>query len=563
MKIMKTAAKTAACLAAVCMALGAFPAGRIADTAYLGINAGAEAVLYSGVSANVSWTLDESGTLTLSGYGAMENYDSRTTPFYNTPYKSLIKKIVIESGVTSIGSYAFYGLQSVTNVSIPATVTTVGDDAFAFCTALKSLYIPNSVKSIGSASLSGTGLTILSLPADIEMIGKYAVTGCDDLESVVIPSGILSLGAKAFAYNESLSDVFFKGTRAEWYGFFAMYGKRSDTEIKDYLGLDADAEIHFIGSQSDDDPYSGAALTMGGVSASATEISPSGTFTVYFDIPALRHNADTVSFRATFDPSVFEVVSWYSNDPTDSRYVGNVISGGMANNGNGFLSISATNAAHSIDLSKSIRLSAEMRVKSSAQAGSYNITITKHSISYVTDGGRESIELWDPDSKNVQINVSSNPIRGRVTGYGDNKGKVTVQLIDSYGNVVDSVTSADGTYAFNKAASGQTYRVRASMPRCAPREYTVTASSTPVVNDMVIYRYGDVNGDTFVDSKDATQILRYDAGLPSVIKDVNGRVDEYILFVAKVLGNSTLTPKDATQIMRYEAGYTSVFDTMT
>ena len=203
-----------------------------------------------------------------------------------------------------------------------------------------------------------------------------------------------------------------------------------------------------------------------------------------------------------------------------------------------------------------------MRVKSSAPSGSYYVEITRNSISYVADGGRESIELWDPDVKRVKIDVVSNPIRGRVTGYGDNKGAVTVQLIDSTGTVIDTVVTPDGTYAFNKTVTGKTYIIRASMPRCVSRDYTVTASTSPIVNDMVIYRLGDVNGDTFVDSKDATQILRYDAGLPSLIKDTSGRVNEYLFNVARVLGNSTLTPKDATQIMRYEAGYPSVFDNM-
>ena len=566
MKKINRAARTAACIAAVCMALGVCRSGgNFAGTPSLGVIAGAEAVIYNGLSGDTEWTLDDSGTLTISGEGAMEDYAGpKSTPFYNSPYGTRISNIIVESGVTSIGSYAFYGLKNLENITISYTVTSIGDDAFAYCTGLKGVIMPGRVRSVGSAAFSGTGITGLVLPDSVTDIKRFAVTSCEDLESVIIPAGISSIGAKAFAYNYALTDIYYKGTGAEWYRLMAQYGQTSDTEIHEYLGLEPEVKIHFLSSSGGYDDYDEEIImTTGGVRASVSDVSPSGEFTVYFDIPTAPHNADTVSFKATFDPSAFEVVSWYSNDPTDSRYIGNVISGGMANSGNGFLSISATNASYSIDLSNSKRLSAQMRVKSSAQPGSYYIEIVRNSISYVADGGKESVELWDPDTKRVRINVGSNPIRGKVSGYGDNGGNVTVQLIDGSGKVIDTVVTPDGNYAFNKAVSGQTYTVRVSMPRCASREYTVTASSEPVVKDMTICRMGDVTGDGYVDAKDANQILRYDAGMPSMIRDTNGRVDEYKLSVAKVLGNSTLTPKDATQIMRYEAGYPSVFDTMT
>ena len=55
---------------------------------------------------NLTWTLDADGTLTISGTGAMKNYDyDNRSPAYNN---SKVKKIVIEDGVTSIGDDAFY-----------------------------------------------------------------------------------------------------------------------------------------------------------------------------------------------------------------------------------------------------------------------------------------------------------------------------------------------------------------------------------------------------------------------------------------------------------------------
>ena len=55
---------------------------------------------------NVTWTL-EGGTLTISGTGAMYDYNSRqNVPWYNS--RTNITTVVIEEGVTTIGDLAFY-----------------------------------------------------------------------------------------------------------------------------------------------------------------------------------------------------------------------------------------------------------------------------------------------------------------------------------------------------------------------------------------------------------------------------------------------------------------------
>ena len=56
--------------------------------------------------------------------------------------------IVINEGVTTIGSSAFEGCSNITSVSIPSTVTEIGLTAFKNCTNLKKAIIPESVKVI-------------------------------------------------------------------------------------------------------------------------------------------------------------------------------------------------------------------------------------------------------------------------------------------------------------------------------------------------------------------------------------------------------------------------------
>ena len=66
----------------------------------------------SGTTGDCTWTLDNNGTLTISGNGAMGDYSSQyssSTYIYITtaPWGANIKTVVIEGGVTSIGGSAF------------------------------------------------------------------------------------------------------------------------------------------------------------------------------------------------------------------------------------------------------------------------------------------------------------------------------------------------------------------------------------------------------------------------------------------------------------------------
>ena len=94
---------------------------------------------------NLTWTLDDNGTLTISGTGKMYDYYS---PWSNAT--TSVKTVVIQNGVTSIGSEAFYGCGSLTSVTIQNGVTSIGESAFYRCNGLTSITIPGSVTSIGS-----------------------------------------------------------------------------------------------------------------------------------------------------------------------------------------------------------------------------------------------------------------------------------------------------------------------------------------------------------------------------------------------------------------------------
>ena len=67
--------------------------------------------------SNVNWSLDEEGTLHITGEGAMASWESEAdVPWVQ--YRSQIKEIQIEDGVTSVGAYAFCNCSGLSTVTI-------------------------------------------------------------------------------------------------------------------------------------------------------------------------------------------------------------------------------------------------------------------------------------------------------------------------------------------------------------------------------------------------------------------------------------------------------------
>ena len=134
-------------------------------------------------------------TVTTIGSGAFGGMDSMTS-------------IDIPNSVTSIGEGAFSRCTSLTSVTIPSSVTTIGEYAFSRCTGLTSIDIPNSVTSIGKGAFYiCTGLASVNIPTSVTSIENYTFFECTALTSVEIPSGVTSIGTQAFSYCEKLSSV--------------------------------------------------------------------------------------------------------------------------------------------------------------------------------------------------------------------------------------------------------------------------------------------------------------------------------------------------------------------
>ena len=158
---------------------------------------------------NLTWVLDSEGTLTISGSGRMQDYDPIDVfpPWYQ--YSGSIQSVVLESGVTSIGDFAFQDLCSLPSVALPSNenFTIIPDYAFDSCSSLTGISIPDNVTTIGVGAFGGTGLTSIEIPGSVTVIAEQAFCYCDDLESVTISGDSVSIGEEAFSNCPKLASV--------------------------------------------------------------------------------------------------------------------------------------------------------------------------------------------------------------------------------------------------------------------------------------------------------------------------------------------------------------------
>lgn len=149
--------------------------------------------------ANLTWTLDEMGTLTISGTGDTSDasWDDKK-----------IKNIIIQEGVTGVGNGTFEDCSNIVHVELPNSLVRIGDYAFADCQALKSIIIPNNVISIGDWAFSYCySLSSIVIPDSVADIGVYAFICCRSLTSIVIPNNVTVIRNGTFSNCTSLVSV--------------------------------------------------------------------------------------------------------------------------------------------------------------------------------------------------------------------------------------------------------------------------------------------------------------------------------------------------------------------
>lgn len=145
----------------------------------------------------LSFTMTEGGLLRISGAGDMTDYIWNNIPTASGvhPYEwYFVKKVVIEEGVTGIGTDAFHYCKQLSEVALPSTLKKIGNGAFTDCEKLKSIVIPD-------------GVTLI----DMNVFSR-----CTSLQNVTIPVSVKTIDLAAFYGCDELTDVFYTGTEKQW-----------------------------------------------------------------------------------------------------------------------------------------------------------------------------------------------------------------------------------------------------------------------------------------------------------------------------------------------------------
>ena len=208
---------------------------------------------------NAVWKLTGTGNdliLTISGTGSMYEYGG--SPWES--YSGRIVSAVIEEGITSIGSYSFYGLKEMRSVIIPDGVTSIGYNAFAMDDKLTSITIPDGVTSVddnafykrdGSESIRD--IHVPSIRAWLNFpehnIGEHLFIGDEEVTSVIIPEDITTIDDYTFSCFANLTDVTIPDSVTS-IGNNAFIGCSSLTSIKIPDGVSCIEPYTFAGCSS-------------------------------------------------------------------------------------------------------------------------------------------------------------------------------------------------------------------------------------------------------------------------------------------------------------------------
>ena len=127
------------------------------------------------------WSLDDQGTLTVSGSGRIGSYTYWEPAPWNENAAD-IRQVVIEDGITAIGSGAFQTLKNLEEVTIADSVEVIGGEAFNSCEALRSVSLGQGLRELGEGAFGYCfALTEITIPAGVRRIGPQAFVGCTAL----------------------------------------------------------------------------------------------------------------------------------------------------------------------------------------------------------------------------------------------------------------------------------------------------------------------------------------------------------------------------------------------
>lgn len=215
----------------------------------------ADSVIASGdCGESITWSLNNTGILTISGSGSMTN--GKESPW--SKYQDKVKSVVFDGAITSVGSYAFEDNQNIKEIEIPTTIQTIGSYAFYNCTSLKEINITSGLYRVSSYAFDGcSSLENVDLGKNIMYINECAFANCTSLKTIKFTSDFYTINdadttisSTATIYGYNYSNAFYY---AHYYGrkFHDIATGKETTEtftMKSYLDALPTTNVKALGT---------------------------------------------------------------------------------------------------------------------------------------------------------------------------------------------------------------------------------------------------------------------------------------------------------------------------
>ncbi len=152
-------------------------------------------------SVTAKWT-ESNKTIIISGKGEINDFS------ITRQYSSLVEKVIIESGVTSIGIGSFSG-----------------------CNSLNSIKMADSITSIGGSAFNGTSITSISIPSGVKKVEKAPFDGCNKLQTIEIHASVTDIATDFLKSASSLTTINVNASNAKFSSENGVLFNKNKTEL--------------------------------------------------------------------------------------------------------------------------------------------------------------------------------------------------------------------------------------------------------------------------------------------------------------------------------------------
>ena len=121
-----------------------------------------------------------------------------------------LKAIYISDGVEKLEGQIFYDCASLIEIKLPDNIEELSANFFCGCYNIKSVKLPAQLKQISyGLFFSCMDIKNIEIPEGVEKIGKYAFRHCESLEEINLPNCIKEIEEGAFGECKSLKEITF------------------------------------------------------------------------------------------------------------------------------------------------------------------------------------------------------------------------------------------------------------------------------------------------------------------------------------------------------------------